>query len=290
MEGEHAPARRGWELLEPLHDVVYFAPGLRDFTDAAGLRGFFMAYFAMRAAPLGTVNAATVTATFFGFHPNRVQRAIPEAWRRLTPSAALDLRLGWVDRALRRLLGDDVVASDEMREAADLAWIAAQACDIAGRPLAAGNRALPRPDGAHLALWQAATTLREHRGDGHIAVLVGRDISPAQAHVLKAAAGEADGDVLRDGRGFPTDEWDDAAEQLRAAGWLDKSGALTNTGWATHHDIERHTDAAAARPWTTLGSKRAVRLMEVLQPLSRTIERAGIIPQPSPTGLSPGAR
>jgi hypothetical protein len=289
MAGEAASARKGWELLEPVHDVVYFAPGLRDFTDAAGFRGFFMAYFAMRAAPLGTVNADTVTATFFGFHANRVHRAIPEAWRRMTPAATLELRLRWVDRAMRHLLGEAVLASDEMREAANLAWIAAQGCDIAGRPLAAGNRALPRPDDAHLALWQAATTLREHRGDGHVAVLVARGISPAQAHMVKAAAGEADGNVLRDGRGFPADEWDDAAEQLRTAGWLDKSGALSEAGWATHRDIERHTDMAATTPWTTLGRQRSARLQDLLRPLTRMIERSGIIPQPSPTGLSAGA-
>jgi hypothetical protein len=282
-------ARRAWELLEPVHDVVYFAPGLRDCTDAAGLRGFFMAYFAMRAAPLGAVNAETVAATFFGFHRSRVERAIPEAWRRITPEAALELRADWVDSALRRVLGETVVDSRAVGEAAKLAWTAAQACDVAGRPLAAGNQALGRPAAPHLVLWQAATTIREHRGDGHIAVLVSHGVSPVQAHLLKAAAGEADGEVLREGRGFPDGEWQAARDQLINAGWLDAAGTLSDTGWAAHRDIERRTDTAAAAPWTALGSARSERLLELIRPLTEAVYRSGIVPQPSPTGLSRSA-
>jgi hypothetical protein len=283
-------ARRAWELLEPVHDVVYFAPGLRDCTDAAGLRGFFMAYFAMRAAPLGAVNHETVTATFFGFHRSRVQRAIPEAWHRMAPEAALRLRTRWVDSALRRLLGEAVIGSGAVAEAADLAWAAAQACDVAGRPLAAGNQAMLRPAAPHLALWQAATTIREHRGDGHIAVLVAQGVSPAQAHLLKAGAGEADGDVLRAGRGFPDDEWQAARDQLIGTGWLDAAGQLSDTGWAAHRDIERWTDTAAAAPWAALGRARTERLLELVRPPTESVYLSGIIPQPSPTGLVTGAR
>ena len=46
-----------------------------------GLRGFWMGYpFVGRAAPLGAVGPAVVTATFFNFHPEMVRRAIPDAW------------------------------------------------------------------------------------------------------------------------------------------------------------------------------------------------------------------
>src|SRR5947208_2709839 len=84
---------------------------------------------------------------------------------------------------------------------------------------AAANQALPRPAQPHLALWQATTTLREHRGDGHIAVLLARGVSPVQAHLIKAAAGEADPAVLRESRRWSADAWRSAVDELSATGW-----------------------------------------------------------------------
>lgn len=37
------------------------------------------------------------------------------------------------------------------------------------------------------ALWQVATTLREHRGDGHVALLAGAALAGCEAHILFAA-------------------------------------------------------------------------------------------------------
>ena len=73
----HGPdARAWWRVIEPVHAVTYFAPASPDWLAATGLRGFWMAYFAARAAPLGAVGPATATATFFNFHPAMV-RAVP---------------------------------------------------------------------------------------------------------------------------------------------------------------------------------------------------------------------
>lgn len=280
-------ARRAWTYLEPVHDVVYFAPGLRDTTDAAGLRGFWMAYFAMRAAPLGAVGVDVVTAVFYGFHRERVARAIPEAWERLSPQRVLTLRAEWVRTALRRVLGENVLTDPAVADAADIAWAAAQACDCAGRPLAAANQALPRPAAPALALWQAATTLREHRGDGHNAVLLARGIGPAAAHLIKAGAGEADARVQQEGRGFPPDEWASAVAELRTAGLLAADGTLTAAGRCQHAAIEEQTDAAAAAPWQAIGDTACERLLRLLEPLTGAVERSGILPVPSPTGLVP---
>src|SRR5690242_5796835 len=189
--------RRMWELVEPVHAVTYFAPEARAAADRLGMRGFWMGYVAQRVAPLGAVEAAVATAAFFGFHPDRLTRALPAAWQVTSPAAALDARLAGTDGALRRLWGPAVVSSGEVAEAADLAWSAAAAADCPGRVLAAANQALPRPAPAHLALWQATTTLREHRGDGHVAALVAHGVGPVWSHLLKAGAGEADAEVLR---------------------------------------------------------------------------------------------
>ena len=90
---------------------------------------------------------------------------------------------------------------------ADDLWEVSQRCSEYGRPLGAANRALARPADPVERLWQAATTLREHRGDGHIAVLVARGISPVQAHLLKARSGESDEPTLQSARAWPEQEW-----------------------------------------------------------------------------------
>jgi hypothetical protein len=48
-------ARRLWEAIEPIHAVVYFAPEPAETARRIGLRGFWMGYFAGRAAPMGPV-------------------------------------------------------------------------------------------------------------------------------------------------------------------------------------------------------------------------------------------
>ena len=70
-----AVARHLWQLYEPLHAVTYFAPEARAAFVGAGLRGFWRGYFAGRAAPLGAVPAAPVTALFYSFAPAMVARA-----------------------------------------------------------------------------------------------------------------------------------------------------------------------------------------------------------------------
>lgn len=55
-------ARRLWRLYEPIHDVVYFSAECRSAADELGLRGFWMGYFAFRAAPLGPVPPSVTAA------------------------------------------------------------------------------------------------------------------------------------------------------------------------------------------------------------------------------------
>ncbi|MFI9341905.1 hypothetical protein ACIG0D_11630 [Streptomyces sp. NPDC052773] len=281
-------ARALWERYEPVHDLVYFAPEAHSAADDLGLRGFWMGYFALRAAPLGPVTAPVVTGCFYVFHPDRVARALPDAWRYTTPADALAARLAAVDAAMRRLYGPDGVASGAMTEAADLAWEAALAADTAGRVLGAANQALDRPHQPHLRLWQALTTLREHRGDGHVAVLVAHGLGPVEAMVLKAAAGESDATLLRETRKWDLTAWQAAEEALRERGWLAGDGSLTGAGAAVHEEVEARTDAAAARPWKVLGEAAAARLADLLDPLARTVLDAGLVPPGNPAGLTGG--
>jgi hypothetical protein len=274
-----------WGLLEPIHVVSYFTPEARAAADALGMRGFWMGYAAQRSAPLGAVGPGIATAAFFGFHPDRLERALPDAWELTTPAAALAARLDGAGAALRRLWGDDVVAAPATAEAAELAWQAAASAECAGRVLAAANQVLPRPREPHLALWQAATTLREHRGDGHIAVLVARGVAPVASHLIKAAAGESDPEVLRTGRKFAEPAWAEGAAALRADGVLTADGQLTEAGRRLHAEIEDATDAAAAGPWHALGDAATTRLADLLAPLAAAVLDSGTLPQPNPVGF-----
>jgi hypothetical protein len=278
-------ARRAWQRVEPLHAVTYFAPETRAATDALGLRGGWMSYFGCRAAPLGPVPAAVVTAVFHGFHPAMVARAIPDAWRAASPEQLLGARLIAVDAAYRRLLGDgDGVGGPQVRTAAALAVEAAAAADTSGRPLAAANAALPSPDEAHLALWQALTVLREHRGDGHVASLTTAGIKPCQAHVLAAAAGRSTREWLMRARGWDDAAWDAAAAELTERGWLE-DGELSAEGLAMTAAVEADTDRLALGPWRALGDARCDRLGELLTPVRRAVVAAGDWATGNPIGV-----
>lgn len=292
-DGTVPSTRALWAELEPVHDVVYFAPEAQAAAGAAGFRGFWRGYFAMRAAPLGPVGAAPVTAAFHGFHPSMVARALPAVWSLGTPAAAIAARLAGATAALRRYGLDGAgPAADPavLRRAAELAWAAAGEVDVDGRVLAAANAALPRPDGDLETLWQATTTLREHRGDGHVAVLVARGVGPVAAHHLKIAAGETDGEWLRTARGFDPETWAAGAQDLRARGWVDATGALTAAGAQEHDEIERLTDRAAARPWAALGADRTAELAALLAPMASAVLAAGDVPAHGPVGLVRDAR
>jgi hypothetical protein len=265
-------ARRLWQRYEPYHAVVYFAPEARDASRRAGWTGFWMGYFATRAAPLGSVPPSLVTALFFGFAPRVVEQALPEAWRRCSPERAWAVRLDLADGALRRLLGDEVVG-DAVKEAADLALEAAAAAPFEGRALAAATAAMPVPDEPHLALWHATTVLREHRGDGHVAALVAAGVGPCEAHVLSARAGLAPEEALQQHRGWTAEEWADAARAVR-----DCPAGL-------RREVEAATDAAAEAPWAALGRDRTDRLVELLDPLVDCITSAREMAFPNLIGV-----
>ena len=276
-------ARRLWALGEPFHALIYFADELRVAGGSAGLTGFWQTYFAFRAAPLGAVGPEVVTATFYNFAPSFVARRVPAIWEATTPAAALGARLGGVDAAVGRVLGADWPGSAEAAEAASLARVAADAVDLPGRPLAAANSAVGIPDEPHLALWQALTTLREHRGDGHNAALLPREVDGVGAHVLAAAAGRSTREWLQRARGWDDAEWDDAVEALTRRGWLD-GDELSAEGLAMVAAVEADTDRLALRPWQALGDPGCDRLAELLGPVRRAVVAAGDWPAHNPIG------
>jgi hypothetical protein len=279
-------ARSLWRLFEPYHATVYFAPETRSLYGAAGLRGGWMGYFASRSAPMGPVPAEVVTATFFVFHPAMVARAIPDAWHLSSPERALAARREVADTALRRLLGD-AVASEAVVEAAALARRATEGCQLAGRTLYGAHASVPWPEEPHLALWHAATLLREHRFDGHVAVLAGEELDGCMANLTLTATGNVGDEMLRTYRGWSEQEWAAAGGRLRERGWLDARGAATASGAQARERIEERTDRLALEPLHALGEAGCERLATLLSRLLRRIVDGGGFGYPNPMGILP---
>jgi hypothetical protein len=181
------------------------------------------------------------------------------------------------------LLGDERVASAEIAEAAELARRAADAADVAGRPLAAANKDLYWPDEPHLVLWQAATILREHRGDGHVAAALATGFGPCELLVSFAAVGAAPAEVFA-GRGWTPDEWDAARASLVDRGWVHPDGTATDHGVKARADLELLTSELAAGPWRALGTEVG-RFVQLAGPLAGAIAASGVLPRQSTLGL-----
>lgn len=271
-----------WRRLETIHAAVYFAPELGEKFGEVGLKGFWMGYFAGRAAAFGPASPEVVLATFYNFHESLVRRALPDAWSFASPEAVLRARVEGAEIALRRALGDDA-DSPALAEAADLAGEAARACSPEGRALFAAHASLPWPEEPLPRLWHAATLLREHRGDGHVAALLANEVGGLESHLLIVGSGSTTRELIQAARAWPDEDWDAAAARLQRRGLLDGDGRLTDAGRDLRARIEATTDRLAAEPWEHLGAERTERLAELVTPWARSVAQG--IPYPNPMGL-----
>ncbi|MFJ2928323.1 hypothetical protein ACIPIU_25350 [Streptomyces massasporeus] len=282
---EPARVRQMWHLLEPLHAVLYYAP--EAFEEASAL-GYgtderWPSYFPYRAAPLGEVGPEQVASAFYSFSPRMVAEHIEPAWRIASPAAVIEARTRAVDRAYRALFGDRVTGP-ELAEAAALARRAAEAAGTAARPLAAANAALDWPQAPHLQLWHAATILREHRGDGHLAALLTAGLDPVESLVSFAAIGAASVERF-ESRGWSPQEWAAAHGRLTARGLVGVDGAATEAGRALRRSVEQRTDQLAAGPWQSLGPADTDRLAELLGDFWVAVLASGLLPSETTLGI-----
>ncbi|MDQ3503334.1 MAG: hypothetical protein M3486_06940 [Actinomycetota bacterium] len=273
-----AISRKTWRALEPVHAQVYFAPENQQEYAALGFdvkANPLAGYFPARAAAMGAVSAATVQATFFNFSEVAVAFGMDKAWETASPQQLIEARYRGVDAALRRLCGD-LLDTPEVVDAVSLARTATQGCTPYGRPLYAGNAALPWPEVPHLQLFHAITLLREFRGDGHIAALVVEGISGLEAAVMHVAQGDAwTREPLRKTRVYTTEQWDAACVRLRERGWLDGQEAFTDLGREVRQRVEDRTDVLALPPWEHLGEDGCARLRALVRPLSQAVLDGG---------------
>ena len=267
-------ARHLHRLVEPIHLVTYFADEPDEALMALGLRNTWDAYFAGRAAPLGRVPAAVVHAIFYNFADGEVARHIPRVWDTATPEAALAAREQGSVAALRRILGA-LADSPGLVRAADLATKAATSAPTEGRILYAGLRALPVPEEPVARLWHAATLLREHRGDGHIAALVAAGIGGTEAHVLHALFDDMPAEKFGRVHHLPAPQLAAVVDGMRARGLVDDSGWLSDVGRKTKEQIESLTDDLAAVAYDGLEPNELDQLIADLEPISARLEAAG---------------
>lgn len=275
MKAMSRTARRMHELLEPICLVTFFADECNEELAALGHRTYWDGYFASRAAPLGRVRAEVVHAAFYNFADGEAARHIPSAWETIPPEASVAARERGSAASLRRILGD-LADTPGLVRAADLTTKAATSAPTEGRVMYAGMRTVEVPSDPVARLWHSATMLREHRGDGHIAALVGARIGGTEAHVLSAIAmgvhpPESFGRIHH----LPKKRLAEVMEGLRKRGIVDADGRFTDAGRELQQRIEALTDELAAAPYEALTPAELDELAAALEPISARLVETG---------------
>lgn len=240
------PARRLRDALEPIATQGWWSRAAGGRLDALGV-DFFPGYVWGRAAALGEPAAAVVAATFGVFEPT-VIGAVHEAGVAAVPRVGI--LAARADGAAESIAA--VASAQECAAIADPLLGVLDGVDGLGRPLFSALRALERPESAAGRLWRAAELVREHRGDGHLAVLVAAGLGAAEANVLTElwlgfGLGEYSGT-----RGFGPDALAGAVAELERRGWMSGDG-LTDAGREARAAIEASTDAAEDRLIDAIG-------------------------------------
>ena len=273
-------ARELWLRFETIHAVTYFGQETQTAAADLGVSGFWSGYFGLRAAPMGAVGSGAVDATFCNFAPDFVRRWVPDEWTVAPPDAFVAVRAVAAASTLRRVapgIVDAVSANDA------LARVVAR-CVAAGRPLFAANREITLPQDPVAALWQLCTTLREHRGDGHVAALAANGLDGLEAHVLISLERGSDPADLQRTRGWKSDDWAAAGVRLQRRGLIDAAGVLRDAGRLLRSTVETTTDELAAAPWAGDDDAVAV-VLAALTPVARAVATSGVIRFPNPIGL-----
>lgn len=179
-----------------------------------------------------------------------------------------------------------LASSDDLTRAASLASRAALGAPTEGRALYAALRSLPVPTDPVDLLWHAATLLREHRGDGHVATLLAAGIGGRESHVFHALAHGTSPSVYATSRNIHESEWDSLVSGLRSRGLVTDDGtALSAAGRETTDRIESRTDALAQSAYDVLDDAEVDELITLLRPLTKAVVASGEIPNQSPMGL-----
>ena len=236
--GWRSPARTLRDALEPIATICFWAEPAYDAYAAKGL-DFLQGYVWGRASVLGEPEGTVVASAFGVFEPGliaalydsgraacsarrRAGRArSPAPWPRCARCWAARTAWTWPSRALRR---------------------AAAAADLHG-PADARRSASPCRGRTtrSVRLWHAASILREHRGDSHLATCVAHGLTGVEANLLTEMRVGWDPQAYTASRGWSPEAMDAATAVLTTRG-LVADGVLTAEGAALRDGIEEATD------------------------------------------------
>lgn len=249
VAGMAPPARRLAAALEPFAGQVYFSPECHEryerlgfgaspgsFGNVAGPDG--PAYFTSRGSVMGQVPGEVVAAAFAVFNPAIVIPAVTYGWT-LTDAATIcaERTAGAVEQ-LARLLGAE---PDGLARARALLERATAPLRPEGRPLYSGLLSLGLPGEPLADVWRLADLLREYRGDAHTAAWTSAGFNGTEIGLLSELWLGLPMRSYSRTRGWSNDDFDEAADRLRAAGLVDGDG-LTPAGRDTREVIEATTD------------------------------------------------
>jgi hypothetical protein len=273
----NAMARRMFELVEPIGVIPYSADEPNETMFALGFTNYWDTYFAGRAAPLGLATAEVVDALFYNFAPGEVVRHIPKVWETTTPEAAIAARRMGCSNALRRILADHI-DTPAFARATELLLKAATSAPCEGRPMYAALRALPIPDDGVTRLFHAASLLREHRGDGHIAALMTEGVGGLEAHALFALDMGMPAEKFGRIHHLPQAQLAAITKGMRDRGLIGDDGWLSASGRAVKQRVESLTDDLAAKPYEVLAPAELDELVAALEPLAALLLAAQDMP------------
>ena len=228
-------------------------------------------------------------AAFYNFHPAMVSKAVPGCWDVVAPETLCRVRAIAAAEALGEVC--DVRSRSALLAALPLLRRAVAGCGGAGRVMAGANRSLwPRiatalGTGGLGEAWQACTTLREHRGDGHVAALVVHGVGGLDAHVLAAGTKAIPVELLRDNRGWSERRVGRRHGRAGGPGLLHADGRVTDAGRTLHGEVEELTDELAEPAYAALSDQALDELHGVLGACAAEVAASGLVPFPNPMGL-----
>jgi Helix-turn-helix family len=278
-------ARRLRNVLEPIASNVYFSPDVNDAFEALGFGPGVGAagcltiaepsgYYCSRAACMGQVPGEVVVAAFGVFNPALIIPAVERGWSIASADEALDAREHGATASLARILGDQPA----LPEVTAVLQRAAAAGSASGRFLYAGLRSLGIPSTPWGALWRAVDTVREHRGDSHIAAWIATGLDPVEIGLLTEIYYGMPSKRYHRGRGWTEADLDAGLDRLRGRDLVaGDPPRLTARGAQLRESIELATDTQQ-RPIIEAIGDDLDRLIDALTPWSMAIVAAGGFP------------
>ena len=128
--------------------------------------------------------------------------------------------------------------------------------------------AIPIPDEVVARLFHAASLLREHRGDAHIAALMVERVAGREAHVLFALDMGMPAEKFGRIHHLPSAQLAAVIGGMRDRGLIGADGWLSEPGRSVKQRVEELTDDLAARPYESLEPDELDELVAALEPLA----------------------